>query len=98
MQRDHQDWRPRLRGLLSTYHLGSAAQYGKGPLAGLTQFGASRERNAGLEHRGVRGVIGGFGSREFKVGLAQPIERGERLRATIVPRFLKHNGEPLEAA
>src|SRR5215471_11678116 len=87
MQSDHQDWGPGLRRHLRTQHLGSATQYGEGSLPCVTQFGARRKRNAGLEHRGV---IGGLGAREFKVSLAQPIERGERLRAAIVPRLVEH--------
>src|SRR5262249_1535154 len=74
---------------------GSASQYNKCPLPRFTQFGAGRKRNTGLEHRRV---IGGLGSREFKVGLAQPIKRGERLRPAITPRPIKYNREPLESA
>src|SRR6516162_4900264 len=59
------------------------------------QFGTIRKRNAGLEHRGI---IGRFGPCEFKIGLAQPIERSKWLRAAIVPRLLEHNRKPLEPA
>ena len=39
-----------------------------------------------------------LGSCEFKIGPAQPIECGQRLRAAIVPCLLKHNREPLKSA
>src|ERR1700720_4066377 len=94
MQSDHQNWRPRLRWHLRTQYLGSATQDGKCPLPGFTQFGAARKRNTGLKHRGI---IGGLGSCEFKIGLAQPIERSKWLRSAIVPCLLEHDCEPLES-
>src|SRR6516162_11178551 len=95
MQRDHQDWRPRLRWHLCTQHLRSATQDDECPLPGFMQFGAARKRNTGLKHRGI---IGGFSPCEFKVGLAHPIERSEWLRAAIVPRLLEHNRKLSESA
>src|SRR6266567_6559284 len=95
MESDHQSWGPKLRRHLRTQHLRSAPQDGKCTLPGFMQFGTSRKRNTGLEHRRI---IGGLGSCEFKVSLAEPIERSKWLRAAIVPRLLEHNREPLESA
>src|SRR5215469_17897945 len=95
MQRDHQSWRARLRRRLRAQCLGRATQNGEGPLAGITQFGAGRKWNASLEHCRV---ISGLGPCEFKIRLAHPIERGEWLRPTFVPRLLERNRELFESA
>src|SRR5262249_3607128 len=95
MQCDHQGWRPRLRLHSRAQHLGSATQNGKSPFPGFTQFRTGPKRDTGFEHRGV---VGGLGPCEFKIGLAQPIKCRKRLRPAAIPGFLEHNRELLEAA
>src|SRR5207248_3539270 len=56
---------------------------------------AGRKRNTSLEHRGV---VSGLGASEFQIRLAHPIERGEWLRAALVPRPLEDNRELIESA
>ena len=72
-----------------------AAQHREGAVARLAQFRTGGERNAGLEHRRI---VGRLGAGEFEIGFAQPVERGERVRAAVVPGPRQRRLELLEAA
>ena len=60
-----------------------------------TQRRIGADGNAGFEHRGIEGRLG---AGEFEIGLAEPVQRNERIGAAFVPSPRQRRLELLEAA
>src|SRR5277367_1254271 len=75
--------------------VGGAAQHRKGAIARCPQRRIGADRNAGFEHCRVERWLG---AGEFEIGLAELVQRGERVGTALVPRPRQRRLELLEAA
>ena len=82
-------------GIAAQICVGGAAQHRESPFTGFPQRGIGADRNAGFEHRRVERRLG---AGEFEIGLAEPIQRSERVGASAVPGARQRRLELLEAA
>ena len=71
------------------------AQHGEAAVGGLAQPRIVVERQPGLEHRRV---IGRLVAREGEIGAADILERGEGIRAAVVPGAVEMRREQFETA